>query len=117
MVHSKNSLPLIEEEGMAVQPNTATNLALDRVLFLQFGIKPFLEVYIKYKTLFWKSAPTLPLSLQISILRQPKPYGDCKSGWSETPYNDVVKTADFIQDIPYSQGVGKIDNCSWVLSI
>ena len=49
------------------------------------------------------------LSMQISILRQPKPYGDCKRDWSETPYHDVVKTAPFIQDIPYSQGVEKIN--------
>ena len=32
VVHSKTSLPLIEEEGVGVQPNTALNLALDRVI-------------------------------------------------------------------------------------
>ena len=43
------------------------------------------------------------------MIRQPKPYGDCKSDWSETPYKDVfLSTASFMEDIPYSQGVCNI---------
>ena len=80
VVHSKNSLPLIEEEGMGVQPNTATNLALDRVLNPFSPVLHALEVFINPF-----SGNRDQLSLQISILRQPEPYGDCKHDWSKTP--------------------------------
>ena len=85
-VHSRSSPPLIDDNGLMVEPNTATDIAIERV-----GMKQrFAKIAIKFE--------------QVMIKRQPAPYGSCFNNWKETGMDEkAFQIQDF--KIPYSQGV------------
>ena len=77
-----------------VEPNTATDIAIERVslMFMPLGIRCILN-------------PALFLQ-KVKIKREPAPYGKCFRTWAETGMDEhafyVIRNT-----LPYTQGVVK----------
>ena len=86
-VHNRGTFPLLDEHGLDIKPNTATNIAIERVSLAE-------------------SRRIYPVqSKKVVIKREAAPYGSCMKDWSETGMNEeLVKTTEGVR-IPYAQGV------------
>ena len=89
-VHSRDTLP-VDDQVLDVQPNTATNIAINRVrIHLP---------YLKFRIFILNKK-------QVKLMRKPAPHGNCISGWSETGMNEeALKFGARGTLVPYTQGV------------
>ena len=90
-VHNRGTFPLLDEHGLDIKPNTATNIAIERVSLA--GSRRIYPVQSK----------------KVVIKREAAPYGTCMKDWSETGMNEeLVKTTEGVR-IPYAQGVRELN--------
>ena len=85
-VHSRDTPPLIEDNRLMIEPNMATDIAIERVRTF------FLLLHVLFPQ-------------KVKIKREPPPYGTCFTTWTETGMNKEAFEMFPGTILPYTQGV------------
>ena len=89
-VHSRWTFPSLAEHGLDIQPNTATNVAIERVSLV------LSQECVQFK------------QKQVMIKREAAPYGNCMNEWAETGMDEEAVIDGRDLRIPYTQGVKEL---------